>query len=262
MAAGRLAENALSADDILKRFDFSDADLLRSAVYPKALMVVIQKQPVYSEDGFSAAADTVLERARKCEECYAYALGFLIDLFDQYGPEMVLQGLVEKHILNADPEPPLSARLRSRVESMRKVAVGATALDVKLPVPNEDSVSIAAVAASSKYLALMFYSSTCDHCHQQMPGLRTALSGYGAKGFKAMGIALDPDATEFDNCIKVHGITWPCYAELQGWASPAAKAYQVKATPTFIVLDKSMRIVAKPKDAEELQRFLADALDR
>lgn len=260
VAAGRLVENALSADDILKRFDFSDADLLRSAVYPQALMAAIQKQSVYSEDTFLAAADTVLERARKCYECYAYAIGFLIDLFDQYGPEMVLQGIVQKHVLDADPEPPLSARHQLRVESMRKVAVGALAPDVRLPVPGADSVSIAAIASRSKYLAVMFYSSTCDHCHLQMPGLRTALTSFGAKGFKAIGIALDPDPSEFDKCIKERGIMWPCYAELQGWGSPAAKAYQVKATPTFIVLDKSMRIVAKPKDSEELQRFLSEVL--
>ncbi|MFZ1686366.1 MAG: TlpA disulfide reductase family protein [Flavobacteriales bacterium] len=260
VGAGRVVENALTADDILTRFDFSDADLLRSAVYPKAVMTTIQKQPVYSEDSFSAAADTILNRARSCNDCYTYTLGFLIDLFDQYGPEMVLQGIVEKYVLSADPEPELPARIQDRVESLRKVSVGALAPDVKLPVPGEDSVSIAAIASRSKFLAVMFYSSTCDHCHAQMPGLRDALSAFGSKGFNAIGIALDPDATEFDRCIKDQGITWPCYAEFQGWGSPAAKAFQVKATPTFLVLDKSMRIVAKPKDAEALKQFLGSVL--
>ena len=262
VGAGRVVENALTADDILAHFDFSDADLLRSAVYPKAVMTAMQKQPVYSEGSFLAAADTVLGRAKSCTECYTYTLGFLIDLFDQYGPEMVLQGIVEKHVLNADPEPELPLRLRSRVESLRKVAVGAKAPDVKLPVPGEDSVRIASIAARSSFLALMFYSSTCDHCHEQMPGLQKALNTFGNKGFKAIGIALDPDSTEFDKCIKEHGITWPCYAEFLGWGSPAAKAFQVKATPSFIILDKSMRIVAKPKDAADLQVFLTKELQR
>lgn len=262
VGAGRIVENAVTADDILTRFNFSDADMLRSAVYPKAVMAAIQKQPMYSEDSFLAAADTVLGRAKSCGECYTYTLGFLIDLFDQYGPEMVLQGIVEKHVLNADPEPELPLRLQARVESLRKVAVGAMAPNVTLPVPGEDSVSIASMAVRSSFLTLMFYSSTCDHCHEQMPGLQNALNTFGGKGFKAIGIALDPDSAEFDKCIKDHAITWPCYAEFQGWGSPAAKAFQVKATPSFIVLDRSMRIVAKPKDAADLQVFLTKELSR
>ncbi len=262
VAAGRVVENANSSAEILARFDFADPDLLRSAVYPKAIMSTVQMQPEYSEDSFLAAADSILLHAKSCGECYSYSLGFLMDVFDQYGPEMVLQAIVDQYVLAADPEPDLSARLKNRVEGLRKVAVGATAADVRLPVTQEDSVSIASVAARSKYLALMFYSSTCDHCHEQMPGLRNALREFGAKGFAAIGIALDPDSTEFDKCIKDHGVTWPCYAELVGWGSPAAKAFQVKATPAFIVLDKSMRIVAKPKDAADLQEFLARELGR
>ena len=262
VAAGRVVENANSSSEILTRFDFADADILRSAVYPKAIMSAVQMQPEYSEDGFLAAADSILLHAKSCGECSAYSLGFLMDVFDQYGPEMVLQAIVDKYVLAADPEPDLPARLKSRVEGLRKVAVGATAPDIRLPVPRQDSVSIASVAARSKYLALMFYSSTCDHCHEQMPGLRNALNEFGPKGFNAIGIALDPDSTEFDRCIKDHGITWPCYAELMGWGSPAAKAFQVKATPSFIVLDNSMRIVAKPKDAADLQKFLVRELGR
>lgn len=255
--AGRLVDNTTNGADLLPTFPFADPDLLRSTVYAKAVLAVIQHQMLYSEETFAAAADSVLARARPCADCHDYALGLLLGVFDQYGPEMVLQDLVERHVLAAKPEPQLPASLKARIDGLRTVAIGAVAPDVRLPQPAADSVAISSFAKDKRYLALMFYSSTCDHCHAEMPHLADALRTYGPKGFGAIGIALDPDRSEFDKCIAERGITWPCFTEQMGWGSPAAQVYKVKATPSFYLLDSSMRIVAKPKDVEEMKRFLA-----
>jgi len=49
---------------------------------------------------------------------------------------------------------------------------------------------------------------------------------------------------------------WPCYTMVKGWGDPAAKAFNVKATPSLFVIDRAGRIVAKPMDHEELRAFL------
>lgn len=258
--AGRMVDNTANGADLLPAFPFADADLLRSAVYAKAVLAVIQHQLVYSEETFASAADSVLARARPCTDCHDYALGLLLGVFAQYGPQMVLQDLVERHVLSAKPEPQLPATLKDRIDGLRTVAIGAVAPDVRLPGTTADSVSISSFLEDRRFLVIMFYSSTCDHCHAEMPHLADALRTYSPKGFGAIGIALDPDRTEFDKCIAERGITWPCFTEQMGWGSPAAKAFQVKATPSFYVLDNALRIVAKPKDVEEMKRFLGTSL--
>ncbi|QQR86605.1 MAG: TlpA family protein disulfide reductase [Flavobacteriales bacterium] len=258
--AGRLVDNTANGADLLTTFNFADADLLRSTVYAKAVLAVIQLQQVYSEDSFTAAADSVLAHARPCTECHTYALDLLLGLFDQYGPEMVLQDLVERHVLAAKPEPRLSATLKARIDGLRTVAIGAVAPDVRLPQPAADSVSISSFLKDRRFLAIMFYSSTCDHCHAEMPQLAEALRTFGPKGFGAIGIALDPDRSEFGTCIAEHGITWPCFTEQMAWGSPAAQAFHVKATPSFYVLDTNLRIVAKPKDIAAMKVFLGSVL--
>ena len=51
-------------------------------------------------------------------------------------------------------------------------------------------------------------------------------------------------------------VNWPCYTMVMGWGDPAAKAFNVKATPSMFVIDRAGRIVAKPMDHEELRAFL------
>src|SRR5690606_28187816 len=95
--------------------------------------------------------------------------------------------------------------------------------------------------------------STCEHCHEQMPALDEIYEDLKEKGYGLIGIALDADIEEFTGTSNEKGMTWPVFSELIGWGSPAAKAFNVKATPSFILLDQKGTILAKPVDHRELK---------
>jgi hypothetical protein len=42
---------------------------------------------------------------------------------------------------------------------------------------------------------------------------------------------------------------------MKGWESKGAKDFRVTKTPAFFILDKNMRIAAKPKTPEEIEMF-------
>ena len=84
---------------------------------------------------------------------------------------------------------------------------------------------------------------------------------YQKRGFDVIGIALDVDSTDFLRSIRENAIPWRCYSEFNGWGSKAAQAFQVKATPALFLLDRAMKIVAKPTDAEELRQILKELYD-
>ena len=42
------------------------------------------------------------------------------------------------------------------------------------------------------------------------------------------------------------------------WQNPTGKAYNVSKTPTYYVLDKDMKIVAKPEELEELVNIISE----
>ena len=241
--------------DVAEAFDFSDAGLLRSSVYDKAVMFFLQNLNAVSEEQFVNAADTLMLLSSRDTECRSYMLNHLIDLFSTYGPELPLQHLIDVYVAPDRGKATIEPELRSKVNELLKVSVGAVAPDVPLVV-NTGSRALSELVKGHRYSALFFYSSTCDHCHAQMSALKDLYATLHAKGFEVFGVALDADSMEFNKCIAENGLPWPSGSEFNGWGSQAAKAFQVKATPTFFLLDDRMRIVAKPFDAEDLREKL------
>jgi thiol-disulfide isomerase/thioredoxin len=244
---------------VLRVFDFSDPGLMRSSVYDKAVITFLKNIRATSEEQFLSASDTLIAYASRDPECKAYMLDHLIDLYSTFGPDLALQHLIDRYVVTADGLQQISPALRDRVKELLKVAVGATGPDVELPAPGAP-VPLRSIVEKARYTALFFYASTCDHCHQEMPILKEAYQAYHAKGFEVVGIALDADSSEFTNCIQEEALPWPCFSEFIGWGAKAVKAYQVKATPWFYLLDERMRIVAKPTNATMLRDWLQEHL--
>ncbi|MBK9759441.1 MAG: TlpA family protein disulfide reductase [Flavobacteriales bacterium] len=240
---------------LLRIFDFGDASLMRSSSYDKAVMTYLRNLHAVSEEQFVSTTDTLLLYAGRDPECKAYMLDHLIDLFSAYGPEMPLRHLIDHYVTSPEGLQHIDPSLQSKVQELLKVSVGTVAPDVDLP-GTEGLLSLRGIVEKNRFTALFFYSSTCEHCHQQMPLAKEAYGSFKPKGFDMIGIALDADTTEFQKMILEKGLPWKCFSEFNGWGSKVAKAFQVHATPSFFLLDKQMRIVAKPVDAIELRNFL------
>lgn len=246
-------------NDVAKAFDLSDPELMRSSMYDKAVMVFLQNMNPVNETQFSVAADTLMALASKDPECKAYMMDHMIDLFATYGPESALQHVVDTYYVPANSKASIDPEVRAKVEKLMLVSVGRTGPDITLD-DHGTMLQLAKLAANYKYTALFFYSSTCSHCHDQLPTLKRDYELFHDKGFNVLGIALDEDSTNFLTSIVENMIPWPCYSEFIGWGAKAVKAYQVKATPTFYLLDDKLRIVAKPNDAEDLRATLRTLL--
>ena len=246
-----------SPEVLLKVFDFSDASLMRSAVYDKAVMTYLRNIRASNEVQFVSASDSLLALAGRDPECRTYMLDHLIDLFSTYGPEAPLQHLIDRYVVSEEGMAALDPTLHTKVADILRVGIGATAPEVDLP-STEGSLALRDIVAKNRYTVLFFYSSTCDHCHAEMPTLKEVYTAFHPKGIDVVGIALDPDSTEFQRTIDQMGLPWNSYSEFNGWGSKAAKAFRVKATPWFYVLDPQMRIAAKPVDAVALGIWLQD----
>lgn len=242
---------------VMKVFDFSDPSLMRSSVYDKAVMTFLRNIHASAEEQFVSASDSLLAYAGKDPECRAYMLDHLIDLYATYGPEMPLQYLIDRYVVSAQGMAALDPALHEKVADILKVGVGADAPDVNLPSAH-GPLALRSLVEHARYTALFFYSSTCEHCHAEMPVMKEVYTSFKPKGIEVIGVALDPDSTEFQKTIDEKGLPWSCYSEFNGWGSSIAKAFRVKATPTFYLLDQHMRIVAKPVDAVALGIWLQE----
>jgi thiol-disulfide isomerase/thioredoxin len=106
----------------------------------------------------------------------------------------------------------------------------------------------------SEYYVLAFWSSTCSHCLNEIPQLEAFEETLKPDKLKVVAIGLEDDdknwlvkIKEFPDFIHVLG--------LGKWDNEIGNMYDIKATPTYFILDKNKRIIAKPKDIEALKSF-------
>ncbi|MBX2980469.1 MAG: redoxin domain-containing protein [Flavobacteriales bacterium] len=246
---------------IASAIDWADASLVRSSVHPRAMLQYIQSVPFDDPLGLIAAVDSLLAWSRPETTCWSAARAFLLRVFDQFGPEEVAQHITDRYVASPEALLPAEAEIAELVNDRLRVAIGATAPPIALPDPlTGDTVMFDHLLQQNRYTALFVYSSSCDHCHDQMPGLTELWKDLGGKGFGVVGVALDDDRAEFLATREAFGLDWPGFSELRAWGSPAAKALNVKATPSFFLFDEEGRILAKPYDHEELRMLVEDLL--
>ncbi|MCW5900618.1 MAG: TlpA family protein disulfide reductase [Flavobacteriales bacterium] len=238
-------------------FAWSDGRMLRSSLYPKALMSYLQSIPFDAPGGLHAGVDSLMHWASGDEACWTYARSFLLRTFDQFGADDLAQYMVDRYAMGPGALRPLENGISALVSERLRVAIGARAPEVLLPDPvAQDTTRLSVHWQRNERTVLFFYSSTCDHCHAQIPGLRAMQMDLKGRGLGIVGISVDTDLDEFMQALTEHGISWPSYSELNGWGSSAAKAFHVKATPTLIVLDNMGTIMARPHDHVALREFL------
>lgn len=242
---------------IRTEFDFSDRRLLRSSAYAKAVLLYLQSTPFTSDLALHRAVDTLLVAASRDTACWSYTRWQLLDMFTTYGPDDVAQYLVDRYVVGQDARVPPDRELLILAADQLRMAIGALAPDMILVKPGAvDTLLLSTVWPRHMFTGLFFYSSTCDHCHDQMPGLVDLVAVSAPSHFHLIGIALDATVEEFRATLADERINWPCYSELKAWGAQGAKDYNVKATPSLFVIDREGRIRAKPMDHEELRSFL------
>ena len=105
---------------------------------------------------------------------------------------------------------------------------------------------------ASEYV-LVFWSTTCSHCLREIPQLHTYLRD--KKNIKVIAFALEKDATVWESFTKTNLFGWHNVLGLKKWENEVAKTYQIVSTPTYFVLDKNKKIIAKPDEIDDVKAF-------
>jgi thiol-disulfide isomerase/thioredoxin len=109
------------------------------------------------------------------------------------------------------------------------------------------------LSGADDYL-LIFWSSTCSHCLNELPQLKFYLNEH-PKNMKVVAFGIEDDEENWGKTI----LQFPDFIHVLGlgrWDNPTVLTYNINSTPSYFILDKDKKIIAKPNDLEALKTAL------
>ena len=138
-----------------------------------------------------------------------------------------------------------------KIEMHNRLRFGATAPEITWK--DGDSVQKLSDMEAAENYVLIFWSSSCSHCLRELPALHSKLKNNESVKVVAIGLE-DEDIT-----WKQESVRMPHFKHviaLGKWESKYAKLYDIHQTPSYFILDKDKRIIAKPEDDVTVIKFL------
>ncbi|PLB20530.1 MAG: Thiol:disulfide interchange protein TlpA [Flavobacteriaceae bacterium FS1-H7996/R] len=137
------------------------------------------------------------------------------------------------------------------------LSIGHKAPDFSIVIEKDnkkETKKLSELKSAEKYI-IVFWSSTCSHCLEEIPQLQKFIKSRAKDKLKVIAIGLEDDNKAWKEKIK----SYPEFIHVLGlgkWDNKIGNDYGVTTTPTYFVLDKNKHILKKPEDIEVLKAVL------
>ena len=154
--------------------------------------------------------------------------------------------------------------LAKQMETYRIMKVGNTAPDIvfegkKMMMGSEVNKDLKLSDFNSDYTLVVFGSSWCPSCTQEIPKIKEKYIPWKLKGVETVLVSLDSDESEFNSFVE--DFPFLAFCDFKGWENKAVQDYYVFATPTLFLLDKDRKIILRPRSIEQVDAWVNYKLD-
>ena len=244
----------------LDNVDFSDSTLINSSILSSKSIEYLQyfqipgKTRKETINSMKPALDSLLEKATLNGKVYGWLMEYLVNGFEQAGYDDLLIYLADKNAAENICEDKTRKNVANKLELAKKLAVGATAPRFTAKDINGNTVDLHKINADK--IILVFWASWCPHCiNEALPKLKKFYDENNGK-FEVVAVSVDENIKNVKNAVESNGFNWITIAEGKGWDGDIPLEYGIISTPTFFVLDKDKKIIAKPKNMKSLENVL------
>lgn len=231
-------------DDALKNSTFFGEKTIEYVFYLNISDDVEVQNVLYKN-----AINELTQKIGNNDEVKSEVLTSLIYAFEQY-ENMVMAGFVIDEFYSKLPENLKDEALIYEMQSKIKLAIGNKAPEI---IWEENGVQrkLSELNVADKYI-LVFWSTTCSHCLQEIPKLYEFSIGNAA--IHVVAVALEDNNNDYAS-FSAKLTTWTNILGLKKWKNAIAKEYKINATPTYFILDKDKKIIAKPLHFEDVKAY-------
>lgn len=120
--------------------------------------------------------------------------------------------------------------------------------------------SLDAKQYQGKVLLVIFWSSWCKPCTEDLPQIQELYNKYHSQGFDVLGVNLDATPELAEAYIKQYKISWAHIHEEGGLESAPARDFGVISLPTMFIVDKSGKVMNRSATVSDLKKTLPDLL--
>jgi thiol-disulfide isomerase/thioredoxin len=234
--------------------DFSNKTLINSSFLTNKILEYVFYIN-FSEDKktqqklFKQSIETVLAKI-KSQPYKKDIIEFLIEQFETSKNLELIDYLFENHYSKL-PETLQSQEFKSEKIALFVPEIGRIAPDFSWK-ENGRTLQLSTLNDAEKYV-LVFWSTSCSHCLREIPLLHAYMEN--KKEIKVIAFALEEDAFVWENYSKANLSGWHNVLGLNKWQNKVSTTYQVFSTPSYFVLDKNKKIIAKPNEIRDVKDF-------
>ena len=157
------------------------------------------------------------------------------------------------------PNSHFTKQLVDKVNTLRKLAIGAVAPEITMEGPDGNMISLSSLRGN--YVMIDFWAAWCRPCRAENPNVVALYKKYNSKGFEVFGVSLDRKKEDWLKAIEKDGLSWTHVSDLQYFNSAAAQLYNIQAIPATYLLDKEGKIIAKNLRGIALRKKLEELFD-
>ena len=150
-------------------------------------------------------------------------------------------------------------QLVTELKKFKSTSLGTVAPDFSFEKTYGDvttKTKLSALNTAHQYI-IVFWSSGCSHCLVEIPQLQKFIKLQKKGKLQVIAIGLEDKPENWKSIIK----TYPEFINVLGlgkWTNKLGVLYNVNATPTYFILDKDKKIIAKPADIIELRDYFSN----
>jgi thiol-disulfide isomerase/thioredoxin len=198
---------------------------------------------------YRASVNEVVARFEGYDQLKAMLVTTILQAFTQLENLSMVDYIIENHYKSL-PDDLKDEEMLTDLNHRMRLAVGNVAPDFDFSIRGEP-MALHSLKGAENYV-IVFWSSTCDHCLEEMPKLHSFTRGKDQ--IEVIAIALESDTTTYKQYTdKLTG--WIHVIGLGKWNNTIARLYEVNATPTYFVLNREKKIIAKPEFFQDVQWF-------
>ncbi len=144
--------------------------------------------------------------------------------------------------------------VNKRMVQIRNLSVGAFFPDHRFLTIKGDSLRFSEMEGEQKLV--IFYSSECSHCGDLLLQLSDTTVVQWNSAIKPVIVSIEESKLNWSQFLVKNKISFPGGIDNMALYNGTLEKYNIRYTPTIFLIDKDQKIIAKPKDLDDILKLL------